>query len=154
MISICFYVLGGFFVYMVCLLAFTNIPQGWALKFTIMIGFSVPALIFLFIGAATCHFQNWKSSIGIALLSGVGFNLLLVITFICLLLTPEFAQFFPDNKLALFNDYFSGASVMLVLSGLGGLLLKIGMRNIAEQGASPDGDMTDAASPLVKKGGT
>ncbi len=130
-ISILFYILGGFFVYMVCLLAFTNIPQVGAFKFAIMGGFSIPALIFLVIGAAICRFQNWKSSIGIALLSGVGFNLLVVITFICLLLTPEFEEFFPDNQLASFNDYFSGFSVMLILAGLGGIMLITKKQKIA-----------------------
>ena len=123
-ISIFFYILGGFFVYMVCLLGFINISEVEAFKLAIMGGFSIPALIFLIIGAAICRFQNWKSSIGTALLSGVGVNLLVVITFICFLLTPEFEEFFPDNKLAFFNDYFSGFSVMLILAVLAGFLLK------------------------------
>jgi hypothetical protein len=137
-ISIFFYILGGFFIYMVCLLAFANIPQVGTFKFAIIGGFSIPALIFFVIGAAICRFQNWKSSIGIALLSGIGFNLLVVITFICLLLTPEFEKFFPDNKLAFFNDYFSGFIVMLVLAGLGGFLLKISKTRIAEQDNTAD----------------
>lgn len=131
-ISIFFYILGGFFVYTVCLLAFTNVPKIGAFKFVIIGGFSIPALIFLVIGAAACRFQNWRASIGIALLSGVGFNLLVVITFICLLLTPEFEAFFPGNRLAFFNDYFSGFSVMLILAGLGGSMLITNKRKTAE----------------------
>jgi hypothetical protein len=130
-ISVFFYILGGFFVYMVCLLAFINIPEVGAFKFLIMGGFSIPALIFLVIGAAICRFQNWKSSLGIVLLSGVGFNLLVVITFICIRLTPEINELFPDNKLGFFNDYFSGFSVMLVLAGLGGFLLRTSKKKIA-----------------------
>ena len=92
-ISMFCYILGGFFIYMVCLLAFVNMPQVGAFKFAIVGGFSIPALIFMVIGAAICRFQNWKSSIGIALFSGVGFNTLCVITFICMLLTPELDKF-------------------------------------------------------------
>jgi hypothetical protein len=138
-ISTFFFILGGFFVYAVCLLAFINIPEVGVFKFAIIGGFSIPALIFLVIGAAICRFQNWKSSIGTAILSGVGFNLLVVITFICFLLTPEFKKSFPDNKIASFNDYFSGFSVMLILAGLGGFMLKTNKRNIAEPAHEPDG---------------
>lgn len=131
-ISVFFYVLGGFFVYSVCLLAFINIPRVGAFKFIIMGGFSIPALIFLIIGAAIDRFQNWKSSIGTVLLSAVGFTLLGVITFICILITPGIEEFFPNNKLALFNDYYSGFLVMLAWASLGGFLLKISKRKIAE----------------------
>ncbi len=131
-ISIFFYFLGGFFVYGVCLLSFINLPDVDKFKFVIVGVFAIPALIFMIIGAAISHFQNWKSSIGIVLLSGVGFNLIVVITFICILLTPEIYKYFPNNNLASFNDYFSGFSVMLVLAGLGGFLLKMSKRKIAE----------------------
>ncbi|MCP3942849.1 MAG: hypothetical protein GY710_15370 [Desulfobacteraceae bacterium] len=94
------------------------------MKFIILGGFSLPAIIFLIIGAAISRFQNWKSSMGIVLLSGVAFNLFVIIVFICILLTPEVDKLFPDNNLASFDDYFSGCSVMLVLAVLGGFLLK------------------------------
>jgi hypothetical protein len=123
-ISAFFYILGGFFVYTVCLIAFTSIPKVGAFKFAIMGGFSIPALIFMVIGAAVCRFQNWKSSMGIALLSGVGLNLLVVFSFICILLTPELDKYFPQNSIASFNDYLSGFSVMAILAGLGFILLK------------------------------
>ncbi len=122
--SVFFYIAAGFFVYVVCLLAFTNIPRVGSFKFAIMGGFSVPALLFSIMGAAICRFQNWKSSIGIVLLSGVGFNLMIVITFICILITPEFDKYFPKNNIAYFNDYLSGFSVMFIFAGVGFLLLK------------------------------
>jgi hypothetical protein len=133
-ISVIFYILGGFFVYMVCFLAFINIPQVGAFKFAIIGGFSIPALIFLVIGAAIYRFQNWKSSIGTVLLSATSFTLLAVITYICILITPGIDEMFPDYKCAvgMFNDYFSGFFVMLAIAGLGGFLLKISKRKIAE----------------------
>ena len=137
-ISIVFYILGGFFVYMVCLLAFINIPEAGPFKFAIMGGFSVPAVISLILGAVACPFKNWKSPVGIAVLSGVGFNLLVVFTFVCILLTPEFEEYFPRNSLAAFNDYFSGTAAMLVLAGVGGVLLITGKRQIAAQLPEPD----------------
>ena len=123
-ISIFIFILGGFFAYTVNILAFTNIPEMGAFKFAIMGGFSIPALIFLFIGATICHFQNWKSSIGIVLLSVVGFNLLGIVTVLCILLTPEFFEYFPSNPFSFFDDYLSGLFVMLLFAGLGGLLIK------------------------------
>ena len=139
-ISLFFYILGGFFVYGICILSFISIPEIGSFKFAIMVGFSIPALIFIVIGAAIRRFQTWQSSIGIVLLSIVGFNLIGIITFISILLTPEFDKFFPDNKLASFNDYLSGFSVMLVLAGLGGFLFKKGKRKIAEQANQHDAE--------------
>jgi hypothetical protein len=133
-ISGIFYSLGGFFIYMICIIAFINFPKVGAFKFAIIGGFSVPALIFLVIGAAIHRFQNWKSSIGTVLLSATGFTLLAIISFICMLITPEIEEIYPHSKFALgmFNDYFSGFFVMLALAGLGGFLLRISKRKIAE----------------------
>ena len=123
-LSILFYIIGGFFVYMVCLLAFTNLTEVGTEKFLIIGGFSLPALLFLFIGAAIYRFKNWKSSVGITLLSGVCLNLLVVITFICLLFTPEMNEFFPENQLQTFNDYLSGAILTVIMASLGIFLIK------------------------------
>jgi len=122
-ISVFFYVLGGFFVYMVCLLAFSNIQADGVHKFVIIGVFSVPALFFLFLGAATYRFQKWKSSIGIALLSGVSINLLVIVMFISLQLSSEFNEMYPNNQMDTFNDYISGFAVMMVLAALGLFLL-------------------------------
>ncbi|MEJ2157724.1 MAG: hypothetical protein P8X96_20540 [Desulfobacteraceae bacterium] len=141
-ISILVYILGGFFVYTVCLLAFVDDPEIGAYKFAIMGGFSIPAFIFLIVGAAICRFQNWKFSMGIVLLSVSGFNLLGFITVICILFTPEFMENFPSNPFTFFGGYVSGLSVMLILAGLGGLLIKTNKHKISESGASPDnGDL-------------
>lgn len=123
-ISIFFYISAGFFIYGVCLIAFVNIPQDCGVKFLIMGIFSIPVLLCLFIASAVSSFQNWKYYTGVTLLSGVGFNTLVIITIICLLLTPELNEFFPDNKLGFFNDYISGFSVMFILGGTGGFMIK------------------------------
>lgn len=124
-ISIFFFFIGGFFVYMVSLLAFTNIPEVGVFKFAIICGFCIPALIFLVIGSGIRSFQNWKYHIGIVLLSVSGVNLLIVINFICIFLTPELLEYFPSNPLAYFNDYFSGSVVMIFLAALGGFLIRV-----------------------------
>lgn len=138
-ISVLFYVLGGFFIYMCCLLAFMNLPQVGAAKFYIIGGFSVPTVIFLFIGAAINRFQDWKSSIGITILSSVGFTLFGIITFICLLLSPELEEFFPNYNLSGFDGYLSGGTIMFLLACLGWLLVRKNNKEIAEPVVSPDG---------------
>ena len=65
-ISLIFYSLGGFFIYGICIIAFTNIPKVGAFKFAIIGGFSILTLIFMVIGSAIYRFQNWKFSIGTA----------------------------------------------------------------------------------------
>lgn len=136
-IRILFFILGGFFVYTVSLLAFVDDPEIGAYKFAIMGGFGIPALIFLVIGAAICRFRNWKFPVGIVFLSVAGFNLFGTITVVCILFTPEFMENVPSNPFAFFGDYLSGLFVMLVLAGLGGLLIKTNKHKIAESGASP-----------------
>lgn len=116
-------VAGGFFVYSVCLLAFTNFPEIGAFKFAIMGGFSIPATIFLCLGAAIGRFRSWKAPVGFAVLSGVAVNLLVIFTFLCLQLTPEYREYFPNSSLALFNDYLAGVITMAGLAGLGAILI-------------------------------
>jgi len=122
-ISIICYVAAGFFVYMVSLLSFINEPPV-ATKLGIMGVFCIPGLISLLIGLAISRFQNWKSNTGIVLLSGAGFTVLVVFTFLCLLLSSEFKELFPEDKLDFFNDYVTGTFCVIVLLFTGALLLR------------------------------
>ncbi|MBN1378682.1 MAG: hypothetical protein JXA04_05560 [Gammaproteobacteria bacterium] len=122
-ISIILHVLAGFFIYGVCLIAFAGGQDVGSHKYTIMAIFAVPALILLPIAVAVYRFQGWKSSVGITFLSVAAFNLIAILTFACLFLDPEFVKLFPDkNPLEMFNDYFSGTVVMIVVTITGGLL--------------------------------
>ncbi len=122
-VGIFFLFIGGFFSYMVSLLAFSSFPEVGVFKFAIIGGFSIPALIFLILGSGTCGFQNWRSHIGIVLVSVTGLNLLIIINFICIFFTPELSEFFPSNPIAYFNDYLSGFFVMIFLAVSGGFLM-------------------------------
>lgn len=124
LISIIFYVLGGFFIYMTCFMAFVSTPpEARIFKFVILGALSILILISLIIGAVIYSFQSWKFSIGITLLSGVGFNLFLVMFLFAFILDPNSEKFFPNNKLSSFNDYISGFSTMLIFGGLGTFIL-------------------------------
>jgi len=108
---------------MVSLLSFINEPPV-ATKLGIMGVFCIPGLISLLIGLAISRFQNWKSNTGIVLLSGAGFTVLVVFTFLCLLLSSEFKELFPEDKLDFFNDYVTGTFCVIVLLFTGALLLR------------------------------
>ena len=125
--GVIFYILAGFNVYVVCLLAFVNQPtmEKWA----IVAGFSLPALVFLFIGLAVTRFRRWRRDIGVVLLSGAGFTAFLAFTFVCLLMTDEFKKMMQPDTLDFFNAYASGFICMLSVAGLGILLLTKGKKS-------------------------
>jgi len=128
--GIVLYVLAGFFVYMVCLLAFVN--QHAIAKWSIVAGFSLPALIFLCMGLVVNRFRRWRRDVGVVLLSGAGFTAFLVFTFVCLLMTDEFKQMMHPDTLSFFNAYASGFIFILSVAALGIILLKT-ERTPAEQ---------------------
>lgn len=116
------YILAGFFVYMVCLLAFVNQPT--MAKWGIVAGFSLPALVFLCIGLAVNRFQRWRRDVGVVLLSGAAFTSFLVFTFVCLLMTNEYKQMMQPDILHFFGAYASGTIFILSVAALGVILLK------------------------------
>ena len=120
--AICLYILAGFFVYMVCLLAFVNQPT--VAKWGIVGGFTLPALVFLCIGLAINRFRRWRRDAGIVLLSGAGFTSFIVFTFVCLLMTDEFKKMIRPDTLSFFNSYGSGFIFILSVAALGIILLK------------------------------
>ncbi len=123
-LSIIFYCVAGFFVYMVGLLAFiSGLPH--LEKWAFVGGLSVPGVISLLIGLAIGRFRNWRRSTGIVLLAGTAVNALVVLTLICISLSAEYKVMFPRNELAFMSDYRSGFFFMLIIvAGGGGLLRK------------------------------
>jgi len=120
--GILFHIIGGFFVYMVCLLAFINQPP--LAKWGMVAGFSLPALFFLCLGLAMNRFQRWRRDVGVVLLSGSGLTFFIVFTFACLLMTEEFKQMMQPDSLDFFSAYASGALFMLGVAASGVILLK------------------------------
>ena len=135
-LGIFFYIIAGFFIYMVCLLAFVSQPT--IAKWGIVAGFSLPALVFLCIGLAVNRYQRWRRDAGVVLLSGAGFTSFLVFTFVCLLMTDEFKKMMQPDSLRFFSAYASGAIFTLSVATLGVILLKT-ERKQAEQNDAAGG---------------
>jgi len=121
--SIILKIIAGFFVYMVSLLAFVSEPST-GMKFGILIGFLVPAVVALCGGLALNHFRNWKRDTGIVLLSASGFTVFLIFTFVCFLLTDEFQRMMNPDTLVFFSDYLTGGGVVVGFAILGWVLVK------------------------------
>lgn len=117
-----FYVASGFFFYTVALLAFINEPPVSA-KLAIMGGVIVPALGFLVGGLRISRTQNQKRHIGVVMLCGALATSFVVLTFACIMATPEFQQNFPTHKLAFFSDYLSGGGTIAAIGILGAFLI-------------------------------
>lgn len=118
-LSIIFYVIGGFFCYAANLLAFINIaavkttttPPAW-LKLLIVGIFAAPALIALLIGLAITRFQQWKRDTAIVLLSASGLTSFVALTVICIFMSPDAKKYLPPDSpdpLRLGGDWVTGA---------------------------------------------
>lgn len=127
-ISIACYVVSGFFFYTVCMLAFVDEAPPLA-KLALTGGFCIPALIALGAGLACVRFQNWEREVGIVITSVGSFSLFSVLTMVCLFMSPEFKEFFPDVRTDVFGDYVSGIGCMAALGTGGILLIKTSKRN-------------------------
>jgi len=129
-IGIIFYVIAGFFIYMVCLLSFINEPN--LEKWGIVAGFTILALLFLSIGLAVNRFKNWKRHLGIVLLSGSGTTCFIIFTVACLLMSDEFKEMMEPDTFDYFNAYITGG-VFTFITGALGMLLIIIYKKEAEQ---------------------
>jgi ABC-type transport system involved in multi-copper enzyme maturation permease subunit len=134
-IGIIFYVIAGFFIYMVCLLSFINQPN--VEKWGIVAGFTLLALLFMSLGLAVNRFQNWKKHLGIVLLSGTGVTCFIIITFACLLVSDEFKDMMEPGTIESFNAYISGGIFTFITGALGILLLKTEKKEV-EQDTTAD----------------
>ncbi len=122
-LSVVLEVVAGFFFYMVDVLGFIHAPSP-GVKWGLMAGFTVPALLALCGGLALTRFREWKRDSGIVLLSSSGFTVLLVFMCACLLMTEDFRRMLKPDTLVFFSDYFTGGAVVLGFAGLGLLALR------------------------------
>jgi hypothetical protein len=69
---------------------------------------------------ATNHFRAWEVPVGAALLSGVGVTLFVMLTFICIQLSPELLKSVPNFPQNAFSDYLVGGvtTVSLLVAGV------------------------------------
>ncbi len=131
--GILFFIISGFFVYMVGLLAFFELPDSGVGKYVIMAGASVPLIIFHLIGLALYRGSNWKVSTGITFFLGSSFNILVVIMMLLIKASPESLGDMDTSGISAFNSYLSGFSVMALLSGSGVFLYFTGKANKLSQ---------------------
>jgi formate hydrogenlyase subunit 3/multisubunit Na+/H+ antiporter MnhD subunit len=137
-LGIACYVVAGFFVYMVSLLAFVNEPPT-SLKIIILGAVCIPGLISLLVGLTLSRFQNWKRDIGVVLVAGAGSAAFVALTMVCLLMSPVFremlSQRVPDY---FFHDFVTGVSCILFFSGAGVVLIMASKRSPSNTPSYPD----------------
>lgn len=120
-IRIALYAVGGFFIYVVNLLSFISLPPlPTTHKLGIMALFGVLGLLPILAAMATNHFRAWEVPVGAALLSGVGVTLFVMLTFICIQLSPELLKSVPNFPQNAFSDYLIGGvtTVSLLVAGI------------------------------------
>jgi hypothetical protein len=134
-LSVGLYIVAGFFLYMVCVLAFIDGAAVAANGATVgandaafakwlpIIIFTVPAILALVVGLAIMGFRDWKRDAGIVLLSAAGFTAFLVFMFATMFMKEESRKMLPPEIWGFFGDYITGAAVIVVLALVGGLLL-------------------------------
>ncbi|WP_437653542.1 hypothetical protein [Sorangium sp. So ce1182] len=121
--SVALSVVAGFFFCTVSLLGF--IPtQSPGMKWGVMVGLTVPAILALCCGLALERFHGWKRDTGTVLLCSSGFAAFIVLTVACMLMTEDFRKMMQINTLELFSDHFTGGATIVGFAGLGWLLLK------------------------------
>ncbi|MFT7388996.1 MAG: hypothetical protein ACI8VC_002258 [Candidatus Endobugula sp.] len=131
--GVMFLIFSGFFVYMVGLLAFFELPDAGTGKFVILAGAFVPLVIFHLIGLALYRGANWKISTGVTFFIGSSFNVLVVIVMLFIQASPEALGGMDTSGLSAFSSYLSGFSVMVLLSGSGAFLYFAGKANKLSQ---------------------
>ena len=126
--SIICHVIAGFFVYLLCLIAFFKSPSAGA-KLGIMGGCILAALVPLAVGLIASGGWKWQRDIGIVLVSGSGFTALLCLIMLCLSLDPGFKEFFPNAELDAFKDYTVGLICIGTCAASGIVLIRASIRN-------------------------
>lgn len=122
--SIFFYILGGFFVYSFCLMAFTNVPDLHIKKFVMLGVIALLGLVSFLIAHTLKTFKHWQRYIGISIICGVCVTAMVVVSLFSIILTPEIGKYVQTDSLQFFNDYLTGISLSLCLLILGVLLVK------------------------------
>ena len=86
----------AFFFDVVNILAFVNQPP-WHIKAVIIAIFSIPAFVFLLLGAFIRGFSHARRDTGIVLLSASALSALVMLSFFCVWASPDMARYFPQR---------------------------------------------------------
>jgi len=116
-------VISGYFFAAANMLAFFNQPA-WPIKTIIVATFAAPAIVFFLIGAFCRGFDRIRRDLGIVLLSVAGTTALTILSFICMLASPDIAKSLPPDFTKMFGAVFSGFACLAIYVVVGmGLLL-------------------------------
>jgi hypothetical protein len=112
--------LSAFFFYVVNILAFVNQPP-WHIKAVIIAVFSIPAFVFLLLGAFIRGFSHARRDTGIVLLSASALSALAMLSFFCAWASPDMARHFSADTFHFFSDTVFGIVCLslYVLIGFG-----------------------------------
>ncbi len=134
--SVLCYIVAGFFVYLVAMLAFITSPSV-GFKLALMAGFSVPGVIAMIVGLALSEFRHTLRDIGIVLLAGAGVGTMVVGSFVCMMATEEYRQMMPADALANLGDHKSGAAFLVAEAVLGAGALWMAFKRTGGNGVPP-----------------
>ena len=119
-IGIFFFIISGFFIYMLHVMSFMDFQVGIDKKLQILGAICIPIVIFHTIALVFYRGVNWLTSTGITFMSVSTFNVFSIITFISIKYSPEL---FVGNELEtldkIHNDYSNGLSVTVVFILIG-----------------------------------
>jgi hypothetical protein len=92
-------VLSAFFFYVVNILGFVN-QSPWKIKAVIIAVFSIPAVVFLLLGAFIRGFSHARRDTGFVLLSASALSALAMLWFFCVWASPDHGKVFfrRDNS--------------------------------------------------------
>jgi len=124
------YVIAGFFIHTVSILAFAKSPSV-AFKAALMAAFAVPAVGALVLGFALNPVRRKLRDTGLVLLSSAGVTAFQVLTFVCVLQDPEIRNMLQPDTLAFFSDYIWGFGFMVVIATTGVIAIDAGSRRPA-----------------------
>lgn len=108
--SILFMIAGGFFIYGVSLMSFMSVSD-LGLKLMLVLIFAVPAVISITIGLFLSKFKNSFRDVGIVLVSGACFGLLVVIMLVMVMSIEEYKEIVSPKPEIMFNDYGFGTFI-------------------------------------------
>ncbi|KJG08065.1 hypothetical protein UB33_00370 [Photobacterium angustum] len=118
-IGIIFFIVSGFFVFILGFIAFFDFPVIEINKFIMLGILSIPLFIFHLIGLAFYRGSNWKVSSAITLFIGCTINIMLVISILSVKGSPKLLDVLNISNLDIFRDYISGFAVMAIFMGIG-----------------------------------
>lgn len=117
--SVACLVVSGFFVYMVCLLAYTNTGSA---KYVMVAAFYFVSLVFLFVGIRLKPNRVWLSNAGVVFMWAALTAAFIALTIFCMLITPDFRNMFHANPFDFFSGYVVGISTTILFFVIGCLL--------------------------------